>query len=573
MFLMRLSARCICTLIAPEKAYDYNHPSFLHAMPSGLSSNPFYIAAFSGAATWGFLHRRTLRGDYALVLLLGGLIGLYLRVRSIQLTVEYSGVYFVALVLSTVAYRLSPFHPLTSYPGPILWRFSSIMLAIVSSTGYRHLTLEELHRRYGTFVRIGPNVLSVNSSDAIGVIYGPKMLKGEAYASPGRSSDISLFFKQNPAYHAKRKVLWNNALSSTAIREYYGPLADRTSQLVTCIEKRLNAAGEVNLSDCINHWAFDVMGDVIFGGCGNNLELMRDGDSDGLVNIGKRSEAGLDIFGNIPWLMDILWHVSESDAVNLRRLREVCGSMMRNRLKHKVVEKQDFTSYFLEHDIRTGDRPSASDLELEALVAVQGGNDNPGSQLIMAMFFLITHPDVLHTLQAQLDVIYPDPTERLDAKTLTIPFLDAVMNETFRLSSPWFLPRVTPEGGVVIDGRLIPEGSIVALASYSQHISKENFFPDPLSFRPERWLPGGLGPGSILNKAAVTTFITGPHVCPGKSFSHQQMRYLIAQLVLSFDLTLASGLKPEVFMEKFKNIRSNIFDEPLMVKAQKRGSL
>ncbi|KAJ7767962.1 cytochrome P450 [Mycena maculata] len=479
-------------------------------------------------------------------------------------------IYLTSLVLCTVAYRFSPFHPLAAYPGPILWRSSSMILAIVSSSGYRHLILNDLHKKHGTFVRIGPDVLSVNSSQAISVIYGPKMLKGDAYTSPGRTGDVALFFQQDPTIHAKRKVLWTNALTRSALREYYAPMVKRTDQLVKCVEGRLNQAGEVDLGACIMHWAFDVMGDVIFGGCGNDLELMRDGDPHGLVNIGKKSEAGLDIFGNIPWLMDILWHLSESEALNLRRLQRVCGSMMRTRLRNKNVQQRDFTSYLLEPDIDAGDRPSSSDLELEALVAVQGGNDNPGSQLIMAMFFLIAHQPVLRTLQAKLDAAFPDPTETLDARALAIPYLDAVINETFRLSSPWFLPRVVPPGGVCVNGRSIPKGTIVALASYSQHVSEENFFPDPLSYRPERWLPGGLGPGSILNKSVVTTFTSGPHGCPGRGFAIQQMRHVIARLVLAFDLTLSPSLSPGMFLKGFRNIRSHMFDLPLIVKVVRR---
>ncbi|KAJ7083592.1 cytochrome P450 [Mycena belliarum] len=527
---------------------------------------PLLIAVFAGVASWRTLNRFTVRGDYALVLLSASLVGMYLCVP-----LNLSIVFFTSLVLSTLAYRLSPLHPLASYPGPVTWRFSSMVLAAISSTGYRHLILHELHKKYGDFVRIGPNVLSINSFNAASVIYGPKLLKGDAYTSPGHTGDVALFFKQDPSVHSKRKVLWTNALSNSAIQGYHNAFAKRTDQLVQCIESRLNEEGEVNLSDCINHWTFDVMGDVMFGGAGTDLELMRDGDPGGLVQIGKRSEAGLDSLGHIPWLLDIMWYASESDAVNLRRLREVCGSMMRSRLQHKNVDKQDLTSYFLDHDIRVGDRPTPSDMELEALVAVQGGSDNPGSQLIMAMFLLITNPNVLRTLQTQLDDIFPESTQwHLDPRALAFPYLDAVINETFRLSSPWLLPRVVPKGGIVIDGCVIPEDTIVALASYSQHISEDNFFPDPLSFRPERWLPGGLGPGSVLKKTALTTFTAGPHACPGKNFAMVQMRHLIARLVLNFDLALCPHLSPEEFMKGFKNIRSNIFDEPLMVTVTER---
>ncbi|KAJ7480402.1 cytochrome P450 [Mycena galericulata] len=539
-------------------------------------SSPVLVAAFAGAGTWRLLNRHAVRGDYALALLSGAFLGFYLCLCSAKLTLDLLIVFFTSVISCTVAYRLSPLHPLADYPGPIIWRLSSMVLSAVSFRGHRHLVLNELHKRYGDIVRIGPNVLSVNSSQGSAVIYGPQMLKGHAYMSPGRKSDVSLFFKHHPSVHAKRRILWTNALSGSALREYSAALTKRTEQLVQCVEARLNQDGEVNLGDCINHWAFDIMGDITFGGH-SDLELMRDGDPEGLVDMGKRSEAVLDILSHTPWLMEILWHV---DALNLRRLLESCGSMMRRRLQHPDTEKRDLTSYLLDPDIRSGDRPTPSDLELEALVAVQGGADNLSSQLIMAVFLLVTHQQVLHTLQAELDAICPDPTEPLDAKALAgVPYLDAVINETFRFSSPWFLPRVVPNGGVTIDNRSIPEGTIVAVAHYSQHLSETHFSPDPLGggdglkqcYRPERWLPGGLGPGSISNKSAIATFITGPHGCPGKSLAMLEMRHLIAQLVLTFDFTLSRRLTPGMFMKGFKNIRSNLFEEPLVVKVVRRG--
>ncbi|KAJ7982992.1 cytochrome P450 [Mycena polygramma] len=535
-------------------------------MWSTMASNPLLAAALTGIGAWRLLNLHPIRGDHALILISGCPVLLYLHFQSIQLSISVSIAFFMSVVFTTIAYRLSPVHPLATYPGPIFWRVTSMVLAGVSSGGHRHLILHDLHKKYGDFVRIGPNVLSINSSQAIAVIYGPKMLKGDAYTSPGRTGDISLFFKQDVTVHAKRKVLWTSALSNSAIREYYSPMTKRITQLIQCIEDRSDKSGEVDLGECITHWSFDVMGDVIFGGCTADLELMRDGDPAELVQIGKRSETGLDILGQIPWLMDIMWHFSESDTVNLRRLREVCGTMMRTRLQHRDIDKRDFTSYFINH---ATEKPTLTDLELEALVAVSGGSDNPSSQLIMAMFLLIAHPSVYRTLQAELDDALAHETDLLDAKALAVPFLDAVINETFRFSSPWFLPRVVPEGGVVIDGRQIPGGTIVALASHSQHFSEDNFFPDTESYRPERWLPGGLGPSSRLNKSAITTFTTGPHACPGKSFSIQQMRHLIARLVLSFDFTLAPGLSSEIFMKSFKNIRTTTF-MPLIVKAAAR---
>jgi hypothetical protein len=65
--------------------------------------------------------------------------------------------YWSGLVLFTLAYRLSSFHPLAKYPGPLLSKTSKWWAAYLSSTGDQHRYIKRLHDRYGDVVRIGGN--------------------------------------------------------------------------------------------------------------------------------------------------------------------------------------------------------------------------------------------------------------------------------------------------------------------------------------------------------------------------------------------------------------------------------
>ena len=66
-------------------------------------------------------------------------------------------VYWSGLLLFTLAYRLSPFHPLAKYPGPFLAKTSKWWAAHLSGTGDQHRFIKCLHDRYGDVVRIGGN--------------------------------------------------------------------------------------------------------------------------------------------------------------------------------------------------------------------------------------------------------------------------------------------------------------------------------------------------------------------------------------------------------------------------------
>jgi len=63
--------------------------------------------------------------------------------------------YIGALIFFTLAYRLSPFHPLAKYPGPVIAKTSKWWAAYISATGDLHKYYKYLHDRYGDVVRIG----------------------------------------------------------------------------------------------------------------------------------------------------------------------------------------------------------------------------------------------------------------------------------------------------------------------------------------------------------------------------------------------------------------------------------
>ena len=113
--------------------------------------------------SWLYLNKHDIRGDHGFLLYTGAIAALYTAARTIPALSEcaacstalIASTYFITLVSVTVAYRLSPWHPLASYPGPLISRISSLWITFVSFRGRRHLVIHDLHKRYGSFVRIG----------------------------------------------------------------------------------------------------------------------------------------------------------------------------------------------------------------------------------------------------------------------------------------------------------------------------------------------------------------------------------------------------------------------------------
>jgi hypothetical protein len=81
-------------------------------------------------------------------------------------------VYLASLLGSIVAYRLSPFHPLARFPGPVLARVTRFWALVQFTKKKQHILSHELFEKYGDVVRSGPDHLLFHDARAIPVILG-----------------------------------------------------------------------------------------------------------------------------------------------------------------------------------------------------------------------------------------------------------------------------------------------------------------------------------------------------------------------------------------------------------------
>lgn len=173
--------------------------------------------------------------------------------------------YSVSAIIAVITYRLGPWHPLAKYPGPWWWWFSSLKLAHVSYMGRRHFVIDDLHKKYGPFVRIGPNVVSINTLSAVKMYYsgGVKghLEKADSYNTPGHKPALSLFFKNPRELHKERKAIWSAAFTGSAVNHFFPPLEKRTWELMVCLERRQSREEDalVDLATAFTHWAYDFM--------------------------------------------------------------------------------------------------------------------------------------------------------------------------------------------------------------------------------------------------------------------------------------------------------------------------
>jgi cytochrome P450 len=144
--------------------------------------------------------------------------------------------------------------------------------------GDRHLEFWRLHERYGTFVRFGPNSLSVNSSTALKEIYGFKsnVRKAEFYDAFVHPTPNTHNTRDKDLHARKRRVL-SQAFSDGAMKEMERYILGNVrtfcegigSTMVGC-DKGWTAPQ--NMADWFNWLAMDILGDLCFGKAFHMLE-------------------------------------------------------------------------------------------------------------------------------------------------------------------------------------------------------------------------------------------------------------------------------------------------------------
>jgi len=104
------------------------------------------------------------------------------------------------------------------------------------------------------------------------------------------------------------------------------------------------------------------------------------------------------------------------------------------------------------------------------------------------------------------------------------------------------------------DGFKIPKGTYFAFPAYGINTNAD-LFPDPETFKGFRFSDLREQPGNENKFQFVTTgvdaisFGHGVHACPGRFFASNEIKVLIAEIILRYDVELLEGKKrPENLM-------------------------
>ena len=196
---------------------------------------------------------------------------------------------------------------------------------------------------------------------------------------------------------------------------------------------------------------------------------------------------------------------------------EIRKHIERARQDPRLAARDDALAAFVQ--ARRGDGSPLTDDEVRdhVVTLMIQGHGSPASTLAMAIQRLVRNPESLERLRDECR------TPNGDGE-----YLDCVIKETLRLHPP--VPSMVREVAKPfrIGGYELPPKTLVSANAYSLH-RREDLYPEPLRFRPERWL--GRQPGTYT----WIPFGGGYRYCVGRSFGEFEMKLALGMMMREFD--------------------------------------
>ncbi|KAG4443210.1 hypothetical protein IFR05_001352 [Cadophora sp. M221] len=452
---------------------------------------------------------------------------------------------YITYVVLTALYNLT-FHPLAKFPGPKLDGAFDFPRYWHMYKGNSAARFSSLHDQYGKVVRVAPNRLSFNSAQAFTDIYAAKGSDGyplakdrEQYTDPIDNKNISIVSADNTTHRKQRRVM-TYAFSPTALREQEAIVHSYCDLLISRLHSQISSLqnGKVDMVRWLNFTTFDIIGDLAFAESFHCLETGENSLWMTAIFQNLKTAVSFRIVRGYPvvnFALKMLIRCVPSSVALIRKLRKDSKDKMARRLESDT-ERKDFTSHFLKHN---NGAMTDNDLLNNASLFILAGSETSATLLSGLTYLLLTNPDSLEKVRAEIDNAFNNTSEMTFVKEAQLPYLQACIEETFRIYPPvpMELNRVTPPAGTTIDGIFVPGGKSVAVSHLGTYHSSLNF-KDPLEFHPERFLGDKKYASDDL--AALQPFSVGPRNCIGMNLAYAEIRSIATRVLWNFDMQLCA---------------------------------
>ncbi|KST63626.1 cytochrome P450 [Mastigocoleus testarum] len=209
----------------------------------------------------------------------------------------------------------------------------------------------------------------------------------------------------------------------------------------------------------------------------------------------------------------------------LQQIDELIYELIQERRVESDRDRQDILSLMMSARDEDGQPMSDQDLHDELMTLLIAGHETTASALSWAFYWIDYLPDVQGKLLKEL----AEQGDNLDPNIISkLPYLTAVCQETLRIH-PIVMSGVLRfvTSPIEIMGYKLPVGTGIIPSIYMAH-HREEVYPEPKKFKPERFLERQFSPYEFL------PFGGGNRRCIGMAFALYEMKIAIATILSNY---------------------------------------
>ncbi|KAL2065828.1 hypothetical protein VTL71DRAFT_3498 [Oculimacula yallundae] len=481
---------------------------------------------------------------------------------------------YVVFLFGLAIYRLY-FSPLAGFPGPKITALTGLYQFYydVVKGGQYVWVIEEMHKKYGPIVRIRPDVLHMNDPESIDLIFGAPGKRRDKYkiAITGYASPNAALGTTHHELHRIRRTPMNPFFSKQNVRKLE-PVLQRTLEKVLVRLERNSKTGEPMVTNLLySATTSDIIWDYCFGKSQNNLD--KEDFNEPFFAANHEAGKGYHFATWNPWLIPTLTAVPKRIALLLMPqlktfidlIEELSVRIADVRRDIKESGSSDAVGSTILHSLLRNPNLSAADLtdvrlNDEARILLGAGTDTTANTLAAITYHLLANPEILRKLREELITAIPDPSNEPPlAHIEALPYLTGVIQEGIRMHPGASVrqDRVAPDEDLFYEDRKsgkkwiiqrgTPVGMTAPLLGRNEHI-----YPDPLVFRPERFVEN-----PRLDKYQLA-FSRGSRRCLGMALAYSELYTILSGIFRKYDLYDGTGKQSGPTLELYQTGRDDV---------------
>jgi cytochrome P450 len=391
--------------------------------------------------------------------------------------------------------------------------------------------LVEVAERYGDLVAFpvpGPPALLLNDPDDIRhvlqaaarswgketVQYGAlARVTGQGLLASAEPSWIEHRRLAAPAFHHQRLEAVSDQVRAAADKAVSGALGDLTP----------GTGRTLDVTDLTHRVGLDAVGRALFSAdLSGHAQQLLDATSDAAELVVRLGRSILPTAEWAPTPTNVRLRATR------RRLDVITSELVAERRTRRRgpsdgTHGDDLLGLLLDSGLSDGE------VRDELVTMVIAGHETVAGALTWTLMLLAEHPEAQQRVRDELAGL-ERPVTMLDHRD-RIPWTRAVIDEALRLYPPaWAISRRS-HAPDVIGGVEVPTGTLAIISPWLVH-RRASSWPDPLAFRPERFLDGRAARSGYL------PFGQGPRLCIGREFALGEMAVVLDRLLAGHRLDL-----------------------------------